>query len=291
MEHLAQTALEVYKGFLDGNFVAKETNYSFSGVPYDLCLEHTNKTTKAAGRLVAITRNELETLSQSPTTNEHPFHRIQDLCMNWHMMEKMKKDTHKDCLPSSQRRDNNDAFKLVDQFRRYHVIQMENMHELFSLTTGDVASEDILKDPINAADSGKKIVNEFVKKKKNDWAQDFHSTLTPRNTKTFSNLYSTDKPVKLRSKFVKPDRDILHEIIVFMDSGREVNRWASPTRTVRSPPVTCHVRFNTQTNKADLATILQAGVKETELSLSVVSIGTIIDGMALVRAIVKPVNA
>lgn len=82
------------------------------------------------------------------------------------MMEKMKKDTHKDCLPSSQRRDNNDAFKLVDQFRRYHVIQMENMHELFSLTTGDVASEDILKDPINAADSGKKIVNEFVKKKK-----------------------------------------------------------------------------------------------------------------------------
>lgn len=81
-------------------------------------------------------------------------------------MEKMKKDTHKDCLPSSQRRDNNDAFKLVDQFRRYHVIQMENMHELFSLTTGDVASEDILKDPINAADSGEKIVNEFVKKKK-----------------------------------------------------------------------------------------------------------------------------
>ena len=44
------------------------------------------------------------------------------------------------------------------------------------------------------------------------------------------------------------------------------------------------------TNKADLATILQAGAKETELSPSVLRTCTIIDGMALVRAIGTPLN-
>lgn len=44
------------------------------------------------------------------------------------------------------------------------------------------------------------------------------------------------------------------------------------------------------TNKADLATILQAGAKETELSPSALRTCAIIDGMALVRAIGKPQN-
>lgn len=58
IEHLPQTAPQVYKGFLDGDFVAKETNHSFSKVPFDLCLEHINKTGKVAGGFVGITRNE-----------------------------------------------------------------------------------------------------------------------------------------------------------------------------------------------------------------------------------------
>ncbi|CAL8273811.1 unnamed protein product [Gadus morhua 'NCC'] len=51
MEHLAQTAPQVYQGFLDGDFVAKEAKHSFNEVPFDLCLEHINKTGKVAGGL------------------------------------------------------------------------------------------------------------------------------------------------------------------------------------------------------------------------------------------------
>ncbi|KAJ3597310.1 hypothetical protein NHX12_000838 [Muraenolepis orangiensis] len=40
MEQLAQTAPEVYQGFLDGDFVAKETKHIFNEVPFDLRLEH-----------------------------------------------------------------------------------------------------------------------------------------------------------------------------------------------------------------------------------------------------------
>ena len=48
MDHLAQMAPQVYQGFLDGDFVAKETNHSFNEVPFDLCLEQ--QTGKVAGR-------------------------------------------------------------------------------------------------------------------------------------------------------------------------------------------------------------------------------------------------
>ena len=91
-----------------------------------------------------------------------------------------------------------------------------------SLTSGDVASEDILKDLRNAAESGKQIITEFVKNRLVTMNTDFHNSLTKRTLKTFSSLYSAhaklDKP-----KCVKPDRDIFRRIIVSMESGREVN--------------------------------------------------------------------
>ena len=55
MENLAQTAPRVYQGFLDGDFVAREAKHSFNKMPFDLCLEHINKTGKVAGGLVGIT--------------------------------------------------------------------------------------------------------------------------------------------------------------------------------------------------------------------------------------------
>lgn len=201
-------------------------------------------------------------------------------------------DTHKDCLPSRLRRDNDDATQLVDQFQRYHVFQLDNMHELVSLTTGDVASEDIMKDLMNAAESGKKIVIELVQKRLSTTSIDFHSSLTKRNPKTFSNLYSTDTK-REKPKCVKPDRDIFRRIIISMESGREVNIDKLLQKELCAVPLSLATTDSVlrPTNKADLATILQAGAKGTELSPSIVSTCTIIDGMALVRAIGKPPNA
>ena len=124
MEHLAQTTPQVYQGFLDGDFVAKETNHSFSEVPFDLCLEHINKTGKVAGCLVgkcwSITYNERASLAQNTKSLFGLTHEGGDY-----------EDTHKDCLPSRLRRDNDDATQLVDQFQRYHVFQLDNMLGVF----------------------------------------------------------------------------------------------------------------------------------------------------------------
>ncbi|KAJ4924579.1 hypothetical protein JOQ06_003533 [Pogonophryne albipinna] len=199
-------------------------------------------------------------------------------------------ETHKDCLQSRIKRDNHDVIQLVDQFQRYNVFQQEHMYDLVSLTTGDVASEEILNDLTHAAESGKKTITELGKKRLGTTNTDFHASLTKRKPKTFSSLYSTDtKLEQLRSKCVKPDRDIFRCIIVSMESGREVNMDELLCAVPLSLATTDSVLR--PTNKADLATILLAGAKETELSPSVMRTCTIIDGMALVRAMGKPHNA
>lgn len=131
MEHLAQTAPRVYQGFLDGDFVAKEAKHSFNKVPFDLCLEHINKTGKVAGGLVGITRNETARNRWSITYNECAS-LAQDTRSLFGLTHDGEddEDNHKDCLPSKLRRDNNDVIQLVDQFQRYHVFQLENMYEL-----------------------------------------------------------------------------------------------------------------------------------------------------------------
>lgn len=165
MEHLAQTAQQVYEGFLDGDFVAKETNHNFNKVPFDLCLEHINKTGKVAEGLVGITRNMSARHHWSITYNERAF-LAQDTRSLFSLTHDGVDDeaTYKDCLPSRLRRDNNDVIQLVDQFQRYNVFGEENMHELVSLTTDDVGPEDIAKGLPNAPESGKPIVTELVKK-------------------------------------------------------------------------------------------------------------------------------
>lgn len=86
----------------------------------------------------------------------------------------------------------------------------------------------------------------------------------------------------LGSKCVKPDRDIFRHIIVSMDSGIEVNIDELLQKELCAVPLSLATTDSLlrPTNKADLATILQAGAMETKLSPSAVSTCTIIDGMA-----------
>ena len=296
MEHLAQTAPRVYQGFLDGDFVAKEAKHTFNEMPFDLCLEHINKTGKVAGGLVGITRNETARNRWSITYNERAS-LAQDTRSLFGLTHDGEddEDNHKDCLPSRIRRDNDDVIQLVDQFQRYHVFQLENMYELVSLTTGDVASEDILNDVTHAAETGKQMVTELVKKRMSTMNTNFHNSLTKRKLKTFSNLYRTDSKLgKLKSKCVKPDRDIFRHIIVSMDSGREVNIDELLQEELCAIPLSLATTESVlrPTSKAVLATILQAGAKDTGLSPSLVRTCTIIVGMALVsnRKTTKCIN-
>ena len=164
---------------------------------------------------------------------------------------------------------------------------------MVSLTTGDVASKDIQKDLTYAAESDKKVITEFVDNRLSTQNIHFHDPLTKRKTKTFSSLYSTDAKLEIKSKSVKPDRDIFRHIILSMESGREVNIDELLEKELCAVPLSLAKTDSVlrATNKADLATILQAGATETELRPSSMRTCTIIDGMALVRAMGKPQHA
>ena len=75
-----------------------------------------------------------------------------------------------------------------------------------------------------------------------------------------------------------------------MESGRDINI----DELLRKEPYAIPLSLATtdytlrSTNKAELVRILEAGVKETQLSTSNLKTWTIIDGMALVRAMRKP---
>ena len=58
MRQLKETAPEVYDGFINGDFVAKEADTKFNQIPDDQALEHVNKLGKVAGGLVGITRTD-----------------------------------------------------------------------------------------------------------------------------------------------------------------------------------------------------------------------------------------
>lgn len=83
MELLAETAPEVYQGFLDGAFVAKETNHSFNEVPFDLRLEHINTTGKVLeGSYASLEMRRRETVGPSPTMSVQPWQRILGHCLD-----------------------------------------------------------------------------------------------------------------------------------------------------------------------------------------------------------------
>ena len=62
---------------------------------------------------------------------------------------------------------------------------------MVSLTTSDVASEDILNDLTYAAESGKQMVTELLEKRMSTMNTNFHNSLTKKNI--FKSLQITNR--------------------------------------------------------------------------------------------------
>ena len=55
-----QTALDVYREFMEGNFIIKRSKSSFNQGPSDQAIEFVNKESKTLGGLVGISRVDSE---------------------------------------------------------------------------------------------------------------------------------------------------------------------------------------------------------------------------------------
>ena len=284
MKRLPCTAPEVHQGFQHGDFVTKETKHAFNQIADDQALEHVNKSGKVAGGLVGITRTE--------SARDR-------WCLTYNERAKLSEDTkemfgigtakdgvgHKDLGKARVQRDEEDV--LMSHFRRYDVFR--RTENLVVVTTGDVASEEIKQDLLEAEEIGKTIVNEFVQVRLIKKEVKFHDNLKQQKLKTFETLYSV--PVSLdkeKTVAIKADRDLLRRVVVALESGREVDVDTLLQRELSPVPLsiaTLDGCLRLTSSKSDLGNILQKNVNQSQPPISHHKTCTIIDGMAAVQSL------
>ena len=94
-----------------------------------------------------------------------------------------QENDHKDSGSARMRRDEADVRKLVAQFDKYKVFRLTT--DLVAVTTGEVASDEIKHDLLQAQAVGNTVIKNFVRERLITKETKFHQKL-----KTFETLYS-----------------------------------------------------------------------------------------------------
>ena len=171
--------------------MTKETENSFNQIPDDQALEHVNRSGKVAGGLVGITRTDSARDRWCLTYNERA--KLSEDTKTMFNVGGKEGDSHRELGKARMRQDEEDVHKLVSCFTKYEVFRpAEN---LVSVTTGDVASEEIRHDLLGAEEIGKTIVKEFVQDRLIKKDVKFHDRVKQQTLKTFETLYCV--PVSL----------------------------------------------------------------------------------------------
>ena len=176
-------------------------------------------------------------------------------------------DSHRVLGKARMRRDEEDVLKLVPCFTKYEVFrQAEN---LVSVTTGDVASEEIRHDLLGAEEIGKTIVKEFVQYRLIKKDVKFHDLVKQnRKLKPFKTLYCV--PVSLdnnKTVTLKADRDLLRRVVVALESGRNVDVDELLQRELSPVPLSIATpkgSLREASGKSDLSKILQQNVSQSQ---------------------------
>lgn len=129
--------------------------------------------------------------------------------------------SHKDLGKTRMKKDEDDVLRLVSQFSKYEVFrQTEN---LVVITTGDVASEEVKQDLLEAEKKGERKLQEFIQERLIHKTANFHDTIKQQKLKTFETLYTVSVPVGNSKKVIKADRDLLRRVVVALESGRDID--------------------------------------------------------------------
>ncbi len=140
--------------------------------------------------------------------------------------------TRKDGLPSRMTQDWDAVSKLEAQFRRFKVFATSDQEDapptatqLKSLTTNDIATEDIAADLRTAYERGKDVVLKNVKERLVETSVPFFDRQKRQKSKTFATLYET--PVQDRNqkvtKTIKADRQLMQRLFNASQAGRVVD--------------------------------------------------------------------
>ena len=289
---LPDTAPYVYKEFMEGNFVVKETEALFNQLSPDMALEHINKLCKISGGIVGITRSNAA-LNRWMLTCCDLSRLAEDIKIKAGL-NSIDNYSGKDTGEARIARDEKDVQVILDQLKLFNPFGQDT-EDLLCISTNDVAPSDITEDLLTVQQRGKKKMREILENRLGENPQQpFRSVLKKNKSKTFSSMHLIQvKTSTGQSSTIKADRDLFKRLFSAVTSGRTVNVSMLLTHELASVPLSLASfdRNLRPTDKAVLSHILTDSLKHTELPPSSTRTSTLIDGMALVQAIGKPTTA
>lgn len=197
MKGLPKTAPDVYEEFLAGNFVVKRHSGTFNQILVDQATEWVNKVCKLSNGIIGITKNDTARERFCTTWSERSWI-SEDTMQLFGLYNEDKEDnfsTRKDGLPSKRKQDWDAVTKLKAQFQRFRVFS-ECTHEatdtvtkLRSLTTNDLATDEVTTDLLTAKRKGMELVKQNVKERLIEKTVPFFASQKWQMSKTFATLY------------------------------------------------------------------------------------------------------
>ena len=166
--------------------------------------------------------------------------------------------------------------------------------QLISLSTKDVATDEIQKDLITAEERGKALICKYIKENLVDKSVSIYQSLTRNKSNTFSDLYKTPVTNKQNEKKVlKADKKLIQKLFNASVAGRKVQMGDILVHELSKVPLSLGKLNGTMNSpsKAEILGILSKNVHiphVLESRTTTPNTCVMIDGQALVQAIQKP---
>jgi hypothetical protein len=208
---------------------------------------------------------------------------------------------HKEGGLSRQIHDNDVENALYLTLQRFNAFSLcVSNEELQNIATKDLATLEIEQSLLNARSLGQSQLEEFVKVRLQQNAEQepkttFRDSLSKNKRLTFANLYEVMKGETSteKKKILTVDRNVLHRLITAYEAGREVNMQDILKHELMPVPVSI-VETNQTLRSGNKSVLAEVLTKEVTCPAAVTLVGDsalVIDGFALVAAIGKPEKA
>ena len=201
--------------------------------------------------------------------------------------------SHGDLGSHRIKRDQNDVTRLHDQIKQYNPFGRD-CEGLVCISTSDVAPDDIKEDLLSASTHGKEKLQTIVQQHLSLNASRSLYDMIPKNkSKTFATMNNVQVVTKSGDqKIVKVDRDLFRRLLVAAHSGRKISLHCLLKHELAPVPLsiaTTNQKLRTG-DKAALFHILSDNHVSDAVPATEERACVIIDGMALVHSLSKPVG-
>lgn len=220
---LPQTAPNVYKAFEDGKHVVTRSSGSFNSVWSDLGLEQTvvRDTKSKKGGIIGFSRQQEATIKWYLTAHQRSavLKNFKILCGITDADNNFHHDVQRRVIVQDEKDVQSIVSNITNRFGNPFVIDMDKElgtpEPLTNIATGVVASENISRDLLNANETGKMALKEYVDSRLNSELTKLSVPLKKKKLQTFDSVHvMKDTPKKQQMASAESDRDLFGRLLV-----------------------------------------------------------------------------